>query len=418
MKTFNLLDIHPSLQRALADLTFSEMTPIQAQAIPALLEGKDIIACAQTGTGKTFAFLLPILSRLLEREDSGKALVLVPTRELATQVAEGAKKLLAHAPEMRGVLLIGGSSMDYQTRMLRKNPRIIVATPGRLLDHLQRRSISLGQCRYLVLDEADRMLDMGFAPQLREILRALPEQRQTMLFSATVPDNIQRLSQDYLVNPVRISVDRSAQAAPKITQTSKEVSGQEKLDCLLEEITTREGLILVFGRTQIRCDRLANSIQRAGHNVSCIHGGKRQRERDQAIYSFRTGESRILVATDIAARGIDIAQVEHVINFDLPTAPEDYVHRIGRTGRAGKEGQALSLISHEEKNLWRAITRLLHPGAKFEGGTGGRPTRWGAPGEGGGAKPSRGGGRSFGAKKGSDGQRRKRFSKTARASSR
>jgi len=361
VNSFNELDVDPSIQKALSALGFSTPTPIQAQAIPIGLSGKDLIGCAQTGSGKTIAFLIPILNRLIKNPEE-TALVLVPTRELASQVHAAYESLAQFLPHIKSAVLIGGASMSMQHRMLRRNPRIAVATPGRLLDHLDQGTIKLDFNKFLVLDEADRMLDMGFAPQLREILRYLPRERQTMLFSATVPANILKLSQDYLTNPVKVTVSQDPESAPKIEQQTREIQAENKDKVLLAELSTREGLVLVFARTQARTDRVARFLGKSGIDVASIHGGKRQRQREEALESFRQGRVRILVATDIAARGIDVSQVAHVINYDLPQAPEDYVHRIGRTGRAGKSGVALTLITPADNQLWRAICKIMKPG--------------------------------------------------------
>ncbi len=363
MKSFTELAVDLSIQKALTAMKFSEPTPIQAQAIPVGLSGKDLIGCAQTGSGKTIAFLIPILERLIKNEND-TALVLVPTRELASQVEAAYKELAKFLPNMRSAVLIGGASMVNQIRMLRRGPCICVATPGRLLDHLDQGTISLESTKFLVLDEADRMLDMGFAPQLNEILRYLPKERQTMLFSATMPGNILKLAHAYLSNPARVTVEQDLATAPKIEQQTKEIQAENKDKVLLAELQAREGLVLIFARTQARTDRVARFLNKSGIEVASIHGGKRQRQREDALNSFRQGKVRILVATDIAARGIDVSQVAHVINYDLPQAPEDYVHRIGRTGRAGNSGVALTLITPADRLLWKAICRVLDPNQK------------------------------------------------------
>ena len=358
MLTFDELNLAPALNKALLTMNFKEPTPVQAQAIPIALTGADLIACSQTGTGKTAAFAIPILSKILSQKES-IALVLVPTRELAVQVTQVFRSLSFHMPHVRIVELIGGISMQPQLRALSKGYRVIIATPGRLLDHLERNSVKLLQVETLTLDEADRMLDMGFAPQLREIFKYLPKAHQTLLFSATIPPNILELTKNILKNPVKINVGPNSKPIEKITQTSRSVNGEAKNAALIEEINIRAGSILVFVRTQKRTDRLARFLQAQNILVERIHGGRSQGQRNRAMDDFKTGKTRILVATDVAARGIDIDHVAHVINFDIPQVPEDYVHRIGRTARSGRSGQALSFISHEERPLWREIQRLI-----------------------------------------------------------
>jgi ATP-dependent RNA helicase DeaD len=374
MQNFKELTLAPQLEKALAAMNFSIPTPIQAQAIPVAMEGRDLIACAQTGTGKTVAFAIPILSTIFAKKDSS-ALILVPTRELAVQVTQVFRDLSLHMPHVRTVDLIGGVSMQPQLRAISKGFRIIVATPGRLVDHLERGSVKLNNLAVLTLDEADRMLDMGFAPQLRQIFRYLPKVHQTLLFSATLPPNIQEITKNILKNPVEVKIGAVSKPIEKIDQSTRSVNGEAKNAAVLEEINQREGSMLIFARTQKRTDRLAHFLQ--GHKIPAglIHGGRSQNQRNRAIDEFKNGTIRILVATDIAARGIDIDHVAHVINFDLPQVPEDYIHRIGRTARAGRTGKALSLISHEERPLWREIEKLLNG----KGGSGGATQANGAP---------------------------------------
>ena len=358
MKSFSELKLAPSLQKAILGMNFTTPTPIQAQAIPSALSGRDVLASAQTGSGKTAAFAIPILSALLENRDR-TALILVPTRELSTQVTEVFRNLALHAPSIRIVSLIGGVSMQPQLRALSKGYQVIVATPGRLVDHLERKSITLSKLQILTLDEADRMLDMGFAPQLKQIFRYLPEHYQTLLFSATLPQHIIELTKSLLSDPVHVRIGAVSSAAPKIDQKTKHVGSTEKNNAILDEINAREGSILIFGRTQRRVDRLAKYLGSYGVDTGRIHGGRSQGQRNRALEDFRKETTRVLVATDIAARGIDIDHVAHVINYDLPQVAEDYIHRIGRTARAGRKGEALSLISPEEKSLWKEIEKLL-----------------------------------------------------------
>ncbi len=366
MKNFSELSLAPQIEKALKAMSFETPTPIQAEAIPAALLGRDVLACAQTGTGKTAAFAIPMISKLVEKKDS-MALILVPTRELAVQVSEVIRQLTLHLPLIRTVSLIGGMSMQPQLRALARGYKIIVATPGRLLDHMDRRTVSLAKLSILTLDEADRMLDMGFAPQLRQIFKHLPHEYQTLLFSATLPPNIMEITSNILENPVQVKIGAVSTAAPKITQKTKELKGDEKNNAILEEINARQGSILIFARTQARTDRLARYLEKYAVPVARIHGGRSQGQRTRALDDFRTETVRILVATDIAARGIDIDHVAHVINYDLPQVAEDYIHRIGRTARAGREGEALSLVAPEERGLWKEIQKLLskkaNPGA-------------------------------------------------------
>ncbi len=358
MQTFQELSLAPSLAKGLATMNFSIPTPIQAKAIPIALEGRDLIACAQTGTGKTAAFGVPMVERLYQKRES-VGLVLVPTRELAMQVTDVFRQLVFHAPHLRTVSLIGGVSMQPQLRALKGGYRILIATPGRLLDHLERGSVDLNKLEVLTLDEADRMLDMGFAPQLKRIFGYLPVNRQTLLFSATLPPNIRDLARSILRDPSEVSVGAVSKPAEKIEQATRFVNGDEKNNTLLDEINQRKGSILIFTRTQRRTDRLARYLESYGIPCGRIHGGRSQGQRNRALEEFRKETTRILVATDIAARGIDIDHVAHVINYDLPQVAEDYVHRIGRTARAGREGCALSLIAPEEKPLWKEIEKLL-----------------------------------------------------------
>lgn len=337
---------------------FHTPTPIQAEAIPIALAGNDLIGCAQTGTGKTAAFSIPIITQLLANRNE-IALILVPTRELAAQVSEVIKNLTLYSPDLRSVSLIGGVPMNPQIKALKRGVRIIVATPGRLIDHLRQRTVSISNTGILVLDEADRMLDMGFAPQLNEILRFLPKSRQTLLFTATLPPETEKLAEKYLLEPKRVSIGAPSKAAPKIDQKTREVTHQQKNETLLDELNSREGTVLVFARTQSRTDRVARYLESFGVSVARIHGGRTQGQRNRALDGFRDGSFRVLVATDIAARGLDIDHVAHVINYDLPMVAEDYIHRIGRTGRNGRSGEALSLITHEDRLNWRAIQKLL-----------------------------------------------------------
>ncbi len=357
MTLYQEMPLPEALHKALHLMNFTQPTPIQEQAIPLVLQHRDVMACAQTGTGKTGAFSIPMLTQLIDKPQMN-ALILAPTRELALQINEVITKLTAFTPRIRPALLIGGLPMARQLRALSLKPRIIVATPGRLVDHLQQRNLSLHNHSFLVLDEADRMLDMGFAPQLKEILRHLPKERQTLLFSATLPTEIMKLAQNYLQDPAHIAIETTEQSQPKIAHTVIETTGEHKNDVLLDQLNTRIGSIIIFAKTKHRTDRLAKYLAKFGHSVTRIHGDRSQSQRESALLGFRNGTFRILVATDIAARGIDVPHIAHVINYDLPQVPEDYVHRIGRTARAGATGEALCLLVPEEHLQWRRIVKL------------------------------------------------------------
>jgi superfamily II DNA/RNA helicase len=355
--SFHDMPLPEVLLKALDTMQFVEPTPIQEQSIPLILAERDLLACAQTGTGKTAAFSLPMLTRLMAEPNKG-ALILAPTRELALQITEFVAKLTWNMPRLKPVLLIGGAPMQKQTRLLMQKPRVIVATPGRLVDHLQQRTVDLSRTALLVLDEADRMLDMGFAPQLREILKHIPEARQTLLFSATMPDDIRRLASQHLRAPAEVHVNPEKPVASRIQHVVIQTTGETKNEVLITELNQREGSVLIFARTKHRTDRLAKYLQRFGFSVTRLHGDRSQSQRESALKGFRVGTYRILVATDIAARGIDIPHIAHVINYDLPQTPEDYVHRIGRTARAGATGEALCLLIPEEHSQWRRIARM------------------------------------------------------------
>ena len=361
---FDTLGVSAHLVAALQKLNITTATPIQTQTIPLLLEGKDILASAQTGTGKTIAYLLPILQGLLSSNDDSTALVLVPTRELAVQVKDSILDVLGRGSSIFTAVLIGGEPMARQFAQLKRRPRIVVATPGRLNDHLQRGSVKLNTTRYLVLDETDRMLDMGFADQLEAIVDCLPKKRQTMMFSATMPGNMMKLAGKYLNEPQRIAVGIENQAVAKIKQDMVRTSQGNKLSLLLKELDTREGSVIIFVKTKMGAEQLAGQLRNENHSVDAIHGDLKQNHRTKVIQAFRNRKSRIMVATDVAARGLDVPHIQHVINYDLPQCPEDYIHRIGRTGRAGAEGNALCFVAPNETGKWNAIHRLMNPGEK------------------------------------------------------
>jgi len=360
---FSDLNIENKLKRSIELAEFKTPTPIQSQSIPISLEGKDVLGTAQTGTGKTLAFTIPMLNKLL-KDKQAMALIICPTRELATQVMETVLKLNIREIGIGNALLIGGESMQKQLRQLKKRARIIVGTPGRINDHIERKSLNLSNVNYLVLDETDRMLDMGFTPQIEVILKFIPKDHQTLLFSATLPENILKISQKYLNNPERISVGSLSTPIEKIKQETFEITTDKKYHELINQLVERSGSILVFVKTKHGADKIVKRLKYDGHKADAIHGNLRQSKRDRVIRGFRNGNSRILVATDVAARGLDIPVIKHVINYDLPQVPEDYIHRIGRTGRAGKDGSALTFLTNSDRNMWRSIQKLIDPNFK------------------------------------------------------
>ncbi|WP_243041579.1 DEAD/DEAH box helicase [Dyella sedimenti] len=361
--SFESLGLAPALLRALAEQGYAEPTPVQAAAIPIVLEGADLLAAAQTGTGKTAAFALPLLQHLSQGPAATtrrpRALVLTPTRELAAQVHDN---LRAYGKHLRigSTTIFGGVSMGPQMQALRRGVDVIIATPGRLIDHMQQRSVDLSGIEVLVLDEADRMLDMGFLPALKRILAALPRQRQTLLFSATFAPLIKALAMQFMHEPREVSVTPPNSVATTVTHHVHPVDAASKRDLLLHVLAQdSRRQTLVFSRTKHGADKLVRYLEAAGMRAAAIHGNKSQNARTRALADFKSGRITVLVATDIAARGIDIDQLPIVINFDLPMVAEDYVHRIGRTGRAGADGMAVSLVSHEESGLLRDIRKLL-----------------------------------------------------------
>jgi ATP-dependent RNA helicase RhlE len=358
---FDELGLKPAFLRACESAGYTEPTPIQERAIPVLLTGADLIGCAETGTGKTAAFLLPTLQRMSERKRPGvRVLVLAPTRELVSQINES-YRTLAPKGSVRCAAVIGGASMSRQTDALRKGAGVVVATPGRLLDHLERGSVDLSHVEVLVLDEADRMLDMGFLPQIRRILAEIPRERQTLLFSATMSESIEQLARSTMKSPELIEVSRRGAAATTVEQKAYVVATESKtallLDLLERERDTFER-VLVFTRTRRGAERLSHILRAREHAADEIHADRTQPQREAALQGFKDGRTRVLVATDIAARGIDVDSVSHVINYDVPQFPEDYVHRVGRTGRAGATGRAITLVTPVEEPSMRAIERL------------------------------------------------------------
>ena len=362
--SFTSLGLSAEILRAVADKGYSEPTPIQRQAIPVILEGRDMLAGAQTGTGKTAGFTLPLLQRLSAASLSAgrrpiRALILTPTRELAAQVEESVRTYGKHLP-LKSTVVFGGVGINPQIETLRRGVDILVATPGRLLDHIGQKTLDLSHVEILVLDEADRMLDMGFIRDIRKILALLPKARQNLLFSATFSEEIKQLSDGLLNSPALIEVARRNTAAELVSQVVHPVDRERKRE-LLSFLISSNGWkqVLVFTRTKHGANRLAEQLQRDGIGATAIHGNKSQGARTRALAEFKQGEVQVLVATDIAARGLDIDQLPHVVNFELPSVPEDYVHRIGRTGRAGNEGEALSLVCVDENGLLKDIERLL-----------------------------------------------------------
>jgi len=383
--SFDQLDLIPPLSQAVRELGYEQPTPVQEQAIPLVLAGRDLMAGAQTGTGKTAAFALPILQRLAPQASTSasparhpvRALVLTPTRELAIQVEQSFKEYGKHLP-LRSTVVYGGADMDAQIRELRRGVEVLVATPGRLLDHVQSKTVMLNQVGILTLDEADRMLDMGFLPDIRRIIALLPKERQNLLFSATFPDEIRNLVKSLLRNPAEVQIAARNAVAELVTHVVHPVAREKKRELLAYLIQTR-GLtqVLVFCGTRIGANRLAHQLRKDRIHADAIHGDKSQGERLEALENFKAGKTTVLVATDVASRGLDIEGLPQVINFDIPHSPEDYVHRIGRTGRAGLTGEAISLVAPPDMEALAAIERLLKkkidrvlvPGFQPDGGT-------------------------------------------------
>ncbi len=350
------LGIAPKLLDTLERLKFTVPTPIQEKSIPVAIEGKDIIGIAQTGTGKTLAFGIPMLQRLALSK--GKGLIVLPTRELALQVDE-ALHGVGRSLGLRTAVLIGGASMKLQVNWIRNNPHIVIATPGRLLDHLQQATVSLRDTRILVLDEADRMLDMGFAPQIKRILAVVPKDRQTMLFSATMPPDIVRIATGHMKLPLRVEVAPSGTAAERVEHELFVVHRDAKNRLLEKVLAEYHGTVLVFSRTKHGAKKLTRFVKHLGHTAAEIHSNRSLAQRRDALEGFKKGAYRVLIATDIAARGIDVTGIELVLNYDLPSTAEDYVHRIGRTGRAGLAGKAISFAMPDQRSDVLAIERLL-----------------------------------------------------------
>lgn len=353
---FSGLGIIPALFQALTSAGFNEPTPIQTQAIPIAITGKDVIGIAQTGTGKTLAFGVPLVQKMIG--GTGRALIVLPTRELAIQVEESLRKISRHLG-VRFAVVIGGAPMGLQMAQLRQNPQVVIGTPGRIIDHLERGSLSLKEITTLVLDEADRMLDLGFAPQIRRILDVVPKNRQTLLFSATMPPDIVRIAQTYMQLPLRVEVAPAGTTSERVSQELFIVPKEQKIALLSTVLREYLGTVLVFTRTKHGAKKLARAVQAMGHAAVEIHGNRSLSQRKEALAGFKGGRYRVLVATDIAARGIDVTGIELVVNYDIPEQAEDYVHRIGRTARAGQTGHAITFVEPQQRQKVRAIERLV-----------------------------------------------------------
>ncbi len=380
MDSFKDLLLPDRLQQSLEKINFIEMTPIQKKALPILMGDRDLIACSETGSGKTGAYAIPMIAKLMENPEAS-ALILAPTRELAQQISTFVDQLSPDKAKFSITILVGGADIRKQFRALQRKPRVIVATPGRLIDHLKRNTVQINKTEFLVLDEGDRMIDMGFAPQLKQILSYLPEKRQTSFFTATLDDAVKKLSSQYLKSPEKIVIGEASRPVSSIKQAVRQVEMKDKDECVLDELNTRQGSVIIFLKTQHRTDRLAKYLDQYGVSVDLIHGGRTQGQRNKAIQNFKMGKTRVLCATDIAARGLDVPHVEHVINFDLPMVDEDYVHRIGRPARNGALGEAISFVSGSESRVWNRLAKkfqiqnVLLPEFKSSGGGGAKRSR-------------------------------------------
>ncbi|MAJ81829.1 MAG: ATP-dependent RNA helicase [Legionellales bacterium] len=355
MNSFSDLNIDSGLKTQLSKLEFNQPTPIQAKVIPLVIEGNDVLATAPTGTGKTLAFGLPMMTQLINR-NIHSALILTPTRELAIQILKEFKKI---SNQFKSVLLIGGEPFHKQLRDLKANPRVIIGTPGRVMDHIERGKLSITKTDYLVLDETDRMLDMGFAMQINPIIETMPKEKQTVLFSATLPHKLRLMAKKYLNNPKEISAGTLNAPAKKIKQHTTHLEQKDKFKHLNELMQAHPESKIVFVATKRSCDQIATTLSKKGHRAEALHGDLNQGKRKRVTQAFHSGKFNTLIATDVAARGLDIPHVEHVINFDLPYHPEDYIHRIGRTARADQDGSAWNLVSAEDKFKWNAIERFI-----------------------------------------------------------
>ncbi len=366
MDSFKELALAPELMQALEKINFSKPTKTQAATLPLGLEGKDLAVCAATGSGKTAAFGIPIVDGLIKKPGTA-ALILAPTRELAQQITVFMMSLIQFCPDLKIASVVGGADIRRQMNGLAKNPQIIVATPGRLIDHIKRKTVNLKNTKYLVLDEGDRMLDMGFTPQLDQILKYLPKKRQSSLYTATMSMKVRHLAGQYLSKPEAITVGERSMPVKSIKQSVIQVDGKQKYEKILDVLNERSGSVIIFVKTKRRTDFLFKTLKSFGYEVAAVHGDKTQGQRNKAIKQFREGTARILCATDVAARGLDVPQVEHVINFDLPMMQEDYVHRIGRTARNGAAGEAVSFVSVEDHRAWLSIAKKYQiPGVELK----------------------------------------------------
>jgi superfamily II DNA/RNA helicase len=364
MKSFKDFNLTPSVLDQINKLGFKEPTPIQDKSIPYILSGRDVLGSAGTGTGKTGAFGIPLIEHLLS-DTSNAALVLLPTRELALQVVRALQDFIGKSTKLQAALIIGGEDMGRQIRELKASPKLVVGTPGRINDHLKRGTLNLKNVNFLVLDEMDRMLDMGFGVQLEAIAKYMTAERQTVMFSATMPKDIKRLAEKYLNDPITVSIESSNKSPTNIKQEEVTLNQDEKYPHLVKELGRRSGTVIIFIKTKYSAEAMAKKLRRDGHEAESFHGDLRQNKRNKVISRFRRQDYRILVATDIASRGLDIPHIEHVINYDLPQCPEDYIHRIGRTARAGASGNALNFLSRSDSKKWDAIQRMLDPNAKI-----------------------------------------------------
>ncbi len=358
MNNFSNFDLSKESQKALDGLGFKRPTPIQSQAIPIGLKGQDILANAQTGSGKTLAFALPLIEKI-KHNNKSSGLILTPTRELAKQIYSVVNIILSYHEKINSILLIGGEGIYSQSNSLKKAPQIIIGTPGRINDHLDRGSLNINNCDLVVLDETDKMLEMGFEFQVRDILKAIKSKRQMLMFSATLPNQIIKLSSKYSNNPKRISIEQNEVLNFNIKQDVMKVFPKDKFKELSNQIQKREGSILVFVKTKYGTEKLSKRLKKEGIKSTALHGGLRQNKRSRIMDNFRDEKFRIMIATDIASRGIDVPHIEHVINYDLPQAPEDFVHRIGRTARAGSVGEALSFVTPNDSKIWKSIEMTI-----------------------------------------------------------
>ncbi|MFL2649616.1 MAG: DEAD/DEAH box helicase [Dehalococcoidia bacterium] len=358
MQSFYEYNLSDNLNKSLKTLGFKNPTEIQSKTIPIALKRHDILASAETGSGKTAAYLIPLIHHISTLGNIS-GLILTPTRELAQQVTDVSKSLVGYKSKIETALIVGGASMNNQLRQLKKRPKIIVGTPGRINDHLEKRTLNLKYFNFFVLDEADRMLDMGFEDQVEKIIRFLPSKRQTLLFSATLPKEIIKLSSKYLNNPKRADVKENNVIKTQIKQKILNTKTELKYNQLVDEIALRKGSILIFVRTKYSTEKLKKRLMKDTVKSSALHGDLRQNKRSRILKDFRDDKFRILIATDIASRGLDVPHIEHVINYDLPQVPEDFIHRIGRTARAGSVGEAVSFITPNDKRMWKSIENLM-----------------------------------------------------------